>query len=108
MTTEQQQTIDFTAELVTVDDATLVRLPQDASDLLPSRGQVAVHASIEGHDFDTVVEPDGRRGHWIRVEVMPPPPADVGYVPAGIDFDAARAAVVPIAAAAKALASLKR
>ena len=36
-------------------------------------------------------------GHWIRVEVMPPPPADVGYVPAGIDFDAARAAVVPIA-----------
>ena len=31
------------------------------------------------------------------VEVMPPPPADVGYVPAGIDFEAARAAVVPIA-----------
>ncbi len=35
--------------------------------------------------------------HWIRVEVMPPPPADVSYVPAGIDFEAARAAVVPIA-----------
>jgi hypothetical protein len=60
--------ITFTAALSTIDDTTLVRLPQDASDRLPSRGQVAVRATIAGHGLATVVEPDGRRGHWIRVD----------------------------------------
>jgi hypothetical protein len=60
--------ISFGATLATIDDTTLVRLPQDASEQLPSRGQVCVHASIGGHDFATVVEPDGRRGHWIRID----------------------------------------
>ena len=26
-----------------------------------------MHATLDGHRFDTVVEPDGRRGHWVRV-----------------------------------------
>ena len=60
--------IQFEAELATIDDTTLVRLPKAASEQLPSRGQVAVHATIDGHRFDTVVEPDGRRGHWLRVD----------------------------------------
>ena len=60
--------ITFAAELSAIEDTTLVRLPEDASEQLPSRGQVAVHASMGGHDFETVVEPDGRRGHWIRVD----------------------------------------
>lgn len=60
--------ISFAAVLSTIEETTLVRLPQEASERLPSRGQVAVHASIGGHDFETVVEPDGRRGHWIRVD----------------------------------------
>jgi hypothetical protein len=60
--------ISFAAALSTMEDTTLVRLPDEASERLPSRGQVAVHASIGGHDFETVVEPDGRRGHWIRVD----------------------------------------
>ncbi len=59
--------IGFQAELVTIEHTCLVRLPQAASAALPSRGQVAVHATLDGHAFDTVVEPDGRRGHWIRV-----------------------------------------
>ena len=63
-----QSLVSFTTALSTIDDATLARLPQDASGQLPSRGQVAVHASINGHAFETVVEPDGRRGHWIRVD----------------------------------------
>ena len=63
-----QPPITFAAALSTIDDTTLVRLPEDASERLPSRGQVWVHASIDGHDFATVVEPDGRRGHWIRVD----------------------------------------
>lgn len=62
-----EQATTFSAELSTIDDVTIVRLPQEASAELPSRGQVAVHATLAGHAFDTVVEPDGRRGHWIRV-----------------------------------------
>lgn len=57
----------FKAELSMIDDTYLVRLPESVSEKLPSRGQVAVHATIDGHPFETVVEPDGRRGHWLRV-----------------------------------------
>ena len=64
----QSAPIRFEAELATIDDATLVRLPKAAREQLPSRGQIAVHATIDGHRFDTVVEPDGRRGHWLRVD----------------------------------------
>jgi hypothetical protein len=63
-----QATINFAAELSTIGDTTLVRLPEAPSERLPSRGQVAVNASVAGHGFKTVVEPDGRRGHWIRVD----------------------------------------
>lgn len=64
----EQAPISFTARLTTIDDTTLVCLPTHASERLPSRGQVAVRASIRGHDLETVVEPDGRRGHWIRFD----------------------------------------
>ena len=60
--------IAFQATLRTLEGTTLVRLPEDASRQLPSRGQVAVHGTLEGHPFTTVVEPDGRRGHWIRID----------------------------------------
>ena len=66
--TSEHAAVSFVARLSTIDDTTLVRLPKEASERLPSRGQVAVNASIDGHDFGTVVEPDGRRGHWIRVD----------------------------------------
>jgi hypothetical protein len=61
-------TVRFEGVLTAIDDTVLVRLPQTASDGLPSRGQVAAHATLDGHPFDTVVEPDGRRGHWVRVD----------------------------------------
>jgi hypothetical protein len=60
--------IRFESELSTIDDTSIVRLPESASEQLPSRGQVAVHATVNGHPFETVVEPDGRRGHWVRVD----------------------------------------
>jgi hypothetical protein len=60
--------IRFTATLSSIDSSTIVRLPKDASARLPSRGQVAVRGSINGHDFQTVLEPDGLRGHWLRVD----------------------------------------
>jgi hypothetical protein len=60
--------IRFDAPLDTIDKWTIVRLPEKASAKLPSRGQVAVEGTINGHDFQTVVEPDGASGHWIRVD----------------------------------------
>jgi len=67
-TKRPQASIEFTAELVNIEGSTLLQLPDEASKSLPSRGQVAVRAEINGHDFQTVVEPDGRRGHWILVD----------------------------------------
>ena len=43
-------------------------LPEDASAGLPSRGQVAVEGAINGHLFQTVLEPDGKRGHWLKLD----------------------------------------
>ncbi len=60
--------IEFSAELVSIEESTLLRLPAEASKALPSRGQVAVRCEINGKSFDTVLEPDGRRGHWIPVD----------------------------------------
>ena len=60
--------IHFPAVVQAVDGSALVRLPETASRQLPSRGQVAVRATIDGHEFQTVLEPDGRGGHWMRVD----------------------------------------
>lgn len=49
-------------------DSTILKLPEDASKQLPSRGQVAVKGMVNGHDFQTVLEPDGYWGHWMRVD----------------------------------------
>jgi len=35
---------------------------------MPSRGQVAVQGTINGHEFRTVLEPDGDFGHWMRID----------------------------------------
>ena len=64
-------TIEFAARPERIDATTIVRLPAEASRSLPSRGQVAVRASIDGEAVRTVVEPDGLRGHWLRVDDDP-------------------------------------
>lgn len=71
MTTVSPKTdtaIRFAATVETIDSSTIVRLPEDASGRLPSRGQVAVQGSINGSEFQTVLEPDGLRGHWMKVD----------------------------------------
>lgn len=45
----------------------IAQLPELASRKLPSRGQVAVQGTMNGHAFKTVIEPDGEFGHWINV-----------------------------------------
>jgi Bacteriocin-protection, YdeI or OmpD-Associated/Domain of unknown function (DUF1905) len=60
--------IRFEAALSTIDTSTVLRLPKTATKSLPSRGQVAVHGTINGVEFQTVLEPDGNSGHWMRVD----------------------------------------
>jgi Bacteriocin-protection, YdeI or OmpD-Associated/Domain of unknown function (DUF1905) len=61
-------TIRFDAAPYTIDKWTIVSLPATASAKLPSRGQVAIRGTINGHEFQTVLEPDGSRGHWMRLD----------------------------------------
>jgi Domain of unknown function (DUF1905)/Bacteriocin-protection, YdeI or OmpD-Associated len=61
-------TIRFDATLSTIDTSAVLRLPETASKDLPSRGQVAVRGTINGVEFETVLEPDGNSGHWMKVD----------------------------------------
>ena len=61
-------TIRFDATPYTIERSTILRLPEKASGKLPSRGQVAVHGTINGHRFQTMLEPDGNFGHWMRID----------------------------------------
>lgn len=60
-------TIRFKTTLYTLKDWTILPVPKDESVKLPSRGQISVTGKINGHEFQTVLEPDGRWSHWIRV-----------------------------------------
>jgi hypothetical protein len=51
-----------------IGNRTLLRLPKEASAKLPSRGQVAVRGTMNGHRFETVLEPDGDFGHWMTID----------------------------------------
>lgn len=61
-------TIRFEATPYTISDRTILQLPEEASENLPSRGQVAVQGTINGNGFQTVLEPDGSFGHWMRID----------------------------------------
>ena len=61
-------TIRFEATLFELSSQTILRLPEDESLKLPSRGQVAVVGTINGHEFKTVLEPDGYWGHFVKVD----------------------------------------
>lgn len=64
--------IDFESKLFTIGSWTILRLPESASALLPSRGMTMVSGTINGVPFQTVLEPDGRyasgqqSSHWFR------------------------------------------
>ena len=60
--------VRFEAEAHETGRWTIVRLPDAASAALPSRGQIAVTGVMNGHAFRTILEPDGRRGHWLKVD----------------------------------------
>lgn len=47
---------------------TFVILPKNASAKLPSRGMAAVEGTINGVHFQAVLEPDGKKSHWLKVD----------------------------------------
>ena len=63
-------TISFTTKLFKINSWTILRLPEDASALLPTRGMTMVEGTINNVPFKTLLEPDGRYGpglkpsHW--------------------------------------------
>ena len=59
--------IHFDTELYTLKDWVILPVPKDNSTKLPSRGQISVTGMVNGHEFSTVLEPDGRWSHWMRV-----------------------------------------
>lgn len=70
--------IRYTQTVHTIRDRNIVRLPEAASSALPSRGQVSVTGKLNGHDFRTVIEPDGMRGHWFDLPAELAQSLDVG------------------------------
>lgn len=89
-TTRSTAAVTFSGGLEVVASTTLVRLPAEASRALPSRGQVAVAGTFGGRPLTTVIEPDGRRGHWLRV--TPDLAAAAGVAPG----DVVEVAVEPV------------
>lgn len=60
-------TVRFEATLYTLKDWVILPVPKDESLKIGSRGQISVTGKLNGHEFKTVLEPDGRWSHWIRV-----------------------------------------
>ena len=46
---------------------TFLILPKNASAKLPSRGMTAIEGTINGFPFQAVLEPDGQKSHWLKV-----------------------------------------
>lgn len=60
--------VELTGIVDQIGDRLILRLDEESSKSLPSRGQVAVQ--LINSPETVVVEPDGRRGHWIPGEVL--------------------------------------
>jgi hypothetical protein len=59
--------ITFEAKLAAIGSHTILRVPKAASRKLPSRGMSMVEGTLNGHAFQTPLEPDGMGSHWFRV-----------------------------------------
>lgn len=60
--------IKFESKIVSIGTTILLRLPAAASDKLPSRGLVMVDGLVNGHKFQAPLEPDGQKGHWLKID----------------------------------------
>jgi hypothetical protein len=56
------------AETAKADAWTFLIVPKDASAKLPSRGMTAIEGTINDFSFRAVLEPDGQKSHWLKVD----------------------------------------
>ncbi len=62
--------VSFETELFTINFWTILHLPPEASEKLPSRGMTMVKGTLNGVEFKSLLEPDGKYGpglkpsHW--------------------------------------------
>ncbi len=56
------------AAAVQGDSWTFLTLPKSASAKLPSRSMTAVEGTINSAAFQATLEPDGKNGHWLKVD----------------------------------------
>ena len=63
--------IVFEAALSELASRKIVRIPQSASERLPSRGLVMVQGMVNGAAFQAPLEPDGKGGHWLEMGDAP-------------------------------------
>jgi hypothetical protein len=61
-------TISFKAEPVKIGSLVIIQLPKSASAKLPSRGMAMVNGTINGFHFQSPLEPDGKRSHWLKID----------------------------------------
>lgn len=59
--------IQFKSTILNIKNWTIIRLPKDISELLPSRGMVMAYVKIEDCDFTFPLEPDGELSHWFQL-----------------------------------------
>lgn len=59
--------VTFKSQLYNLKNWTILAVPKDKSLELGSRGQISVASKLNGYEFSTVLEPDGRWSHWIRI-----------------------------------------
>ena len=45
-----------------------VVLPKEASATLPRRGRITVSGTLNGNRFTVLLEPDGKKSHWLRID----------------------------------------
>jgi Bacteriocin-protection, YdeI or OmpD-Associated/Domain of unknown function (DUF1905) len=50
------------------DSWTFLIVPKNASAKLPTRGITAIEGTINGFRFQTTLEPDGQKSHWLKVD----------------------------------------
>ncbi|MEP7204813.1 MAG: YdeI/OmpD-associated family protein [Candidatus Saccharibacteria bacterium] len=60
--------IKFVATPIQLNNRMILPLPDAASKLLSSRGQVFATGTIAGLDLQIVIEPDGNFGHWFKLD----------------------------------------
>jgi hypothetical protein len=59
-------TIQFETKLFEIHSRTILKLPEEESAKLPSRGMLMVKGTVNGVPFKALLEPDGRYGQGIK------------------------------------------